>query len=78
MKEVDADVVALQEVDIGCERSDKVDVGEFSPGILAKTRDQITWSCRQARVGYDCRTCTAGCSFNLLFVRAELCSQPGY
>ena len=27
LKQLDADIVALQEVDIGCERSDSVDTG---------------------------------------------------
>lgn len=27
LKQIDADVIALQEVDIGCERSDSVDTG---------------------------------------------------
>ena len=28
LKEIDADVMALQEIDIGCERSDSADVGK--------------------------------------------------
>ena len=45
LREIDADIIALQEVDIGCERSGRADVGERDPHFIASSHQHHIMLC---------------------------------